>query len=296
MAIDLDAAHRFLTSHARLLDRRRFDWLVSPGDPNGLLAAVDAYRNPDGGYGSGLEADLRHGSSQPGAALHAFEAFAEIGPHTTDRSRQLCDWLESCALDDGGVPFVLPIDDPTACSPFWVDADPTVSSAQITTAVTWAALRVARHDRATATHRWLNRSVDYCLAAIAKVGDDPHAYEVSFGLRFADAAYALGRTGLDTIEHLTRHLPADAVLPVAGGMPDERLFALDVSPDPTSASRAYIAPAVIEADLRRLAGLQQPDGGWPVDFANASPAAALEWRGYATVNAVRTLLADHDPT
>ena len=186
---------------------------------DGLLAAVDAYRNPDGGYGSGLEADLRHGSSQPGAALHAFEAFAEIGPHTTDRSRQLCDWLESCALDDGGVPFALPIDDPTACSPFWVDADPTVSSAQITTAVTWAALRVARHDPATATHRWLNRSVDYCLAAIAKVGDDPHAYEVSFGLRFADAAYALGRTGLDTIEHLTRHLPADAVSRWPAGRP-----------------------------------------------------------------------------
>ncbi len=173
MAIDLDAAHRFLTSHARLLDRRRFDWLVSPGDPDTLLAAVDAYRNPDGGYGSGLEADLRHGSSQPGAALHAFEAFAEIGPLTTDRSRQLCDWLESCALDDGGVPFALPIDDPTACSPFWVDADPTVSSAQITTAVTWAAFRVARHDRATATHRWLNRSVDYCLRRSPRLATIP---------------------------------------------------------------------------------------------------------------------------
>lgn len=294
LALDLDAAHRFLTSHARLLDRRRFDYLVAPGDPGRLLAAVDAYRNPDGGYGSGLEADLRHGSSQPGAALHAFEVFAEIGPGTTDRSPQLCDWLESRTLDDGGLPFALAIDDPTGCSPFWVDADPTASSAQITTAVTWAALRVARHDPAVASHAWLGRSVDYCLAAIAGLGDEPHAYEVSFGLRLADAAYAMGLTGVDVIERLTSFLPADVVLPVAGGTPDERLFASDVSPDPTSASRTYISPAVIEADLRRLAGLQQPDGGWIVDFASASPAAALEWRGYATVNATRILMAHRD--
>ncbi|MGZ4806932.1 MAG: hypothetical protein ACXV5U_11155 [Ilumatobacteraceae bacterium] len=291
MAIDLTAAHQFLTSHARLLDRRRFGHVVAKGDPTGLLAAVDAYRNPDGGYGWGLEADLRHASSQPGAALHAFEVFAEIGPDTTERSRRLCDWLGACALDDGGLPFALAINDPTGCSPWWVDADPTVSSAQITTAVTWAALRVARHDPEVATHRWLARSVAYCLAAVARLGDEPHAYEVSFGLRFADAAHAIGLTGIETVERLTRYLPADAVLPVVGGTPDERLFALDVSPDPTSASRAFISPTVIEADLRRLAGLQRPDGGWTVDFASASPVAALEWRGYATVNAVRVILA-----
>jgi hypothetical protein len=31
------------------------------------------------------------------------------------------------------------------------------------------------------------------------------------------------------------------------------------------------------------------DGGWPVDFASSSPVAALEWRGCATVAAVRSL-------
>ena len=34
------------------------------------------------------------------------------------------------------------------------------------------------------------------------------------------------------------------------------------------------------------------DGGWTVDFESSSPAASLEWRGYATVAAVRTLQPD----
>ncbi len=287
--IDLAAARRFLVSNARLLDRRRFDFCVRPTDPTGLLAALDAYRNDDGGYGWGLEPDLRHPGSQPAAAMHAFEALAEVGPNTVDRSRQLCDWLHACSLVDGGVPFALPIDDPTGCSPWWVDADPTRSSAQITTAITWAALRVALHDPAVATHPWLVRSVDYCLAAIDALGEAPHAYEVSFGLRFADAAHALGLTSRTTVERVASYLPADGALRVAGGTPDETLHALDVSPDPTAASRAYISPVVIQADLQRLAGQQQSDGGWTVDFASSSSIASLEWRGYATVNAVRTL-------
>jgi hypothetical protein len=53
--------------------------------------------------------------------------------------------------------------------------------------------------------------------------------------------------------------------------------------------RALFAPETITAELRRLAAQQQDDGGWRVDFAPASPAAALEWRGYMTVYALSIL-------
>ncbi len=45
------------------------------------------------------------------------------------------------------------------------------------------------------------------------------------------------------------------------------------------------------ADLERLAGEQEDDGGWTVDFRSYSPVAALEWRGYMTVRAL-TILRD----
>jgi hypothetical protein len=49
---------------------------------------------------------------------------------------------------------------------------------------------------------------------------------------------------------------------------------------------------VVEADLQRLAAAQQADGGWRVDFTSYSSAAALEWRGHATVGALLQLRAD----
>ena len=65
--VDLTAASEFMATHARLLDRRRFDVLVHGGAPEGVLAAVDAFRNPDGGYGWGMEPDLRAPRASPPA-------------------------------------------------------------------------------------------------------------------------------------------------------------------------------------------------------------------------------------
>jgi len=53
--------------------------------------------------------------------------------------------------------------------------------------------------------------------------------------------------------------------------------------------RRLFAPATIAAELERLAGRQQDDGGWPCDFTNYSPAATLEWRGHLTVRALSIL-------
>ena len=79
MTPDLTAATAFMATHARLLDRRRFELLCGRGEPTEVLAALDGYRNSDGGYGWGLEPDLRSPESQPAGALHALEVFAEVG-------------------------------------------------------------------------------------------------------------------------------------------------------------------------------------------------------------------------
>jgi hypothetical protein len=56
--------------------------------------------------------------------------------------------------------------------------------------------------------------------------------------------------------------------------------------------RRSFSDGVIAADLERLAAGQQPDGGWTVDYGSSSPMASLEWRGYATVRAIRALRAN----
>jgi hypothetical protein len=270
-----------MATHARQLDRRRVDALVGGAGPEAVLAAVDAYRNPDGGYGWGLEPDLRDSTSQPACAAHAMEAWEDVLPARALREAEVCDWLASVTLADGGLPFALPVDSAAGCAPFWAGADPTVSSLQITSFVAAAAHRLGlRHD-------WLSRATDFCLRAIDDLGDDPHALALAFSVRFLD-----GLGDEERVARLGARIPADGLVHVQGGLEDEVVRPLDFAPLPGTPARALFAPEVVEAELARLASQQHEDGGWAVDFASYSPAAELEWRGNVTVKNIAILRAN----
>ncbi|MFI7678908.1 hypothetical protein [Actinophytocola sp. NPDC049390] len=290
MTVDLAAAASFMATHARVLDRRRFEFLFGDGDAQAVLAAVDGYRNPDGGYGWGLEPDLRAPESQPGGALHAFEVFAEVGP--TDRALEVCDWLERVSLPDGGVPFAVPVAGPAGCAPFWVQADPRTSSLQSTAFVAGVGHRVAARDERVARHPWLVAATRYCLDAVAALESAPHAIELRFAVGLLDEVHGTHDEAGQLLDRLAAFIPADGLVPVTGGKAGETMRPLDFAPLPGRAARRLFSDDVIAADLARLADGQQDDGGWIVDFDSYSPAAALEWRGYATVAALSTLRAN----
>ncbi len=290
MSNDLEAARAFLAAHARLLDRRRFDVLVAGAPPDEVLAALDGYRNDDGGYGWGLEPDLRSPECQPAAAMHALEVLAELGPRTTARSVELCDWLDEVSRPDGSLPLAFPVPDAAGCIGFWADADTETASLQMTAQVAANAHLVARYDDAVRSHRWLARATAWCLDAIRSLRGAPSAHELLFAIRFLDAAADTNPDADAALDGLRRHLPHDGVVPVDGGSEGEAIRPLDLAPRREGAARRLFAPGVIDREYERLARAQRPDGGWTVDFASASPAAALEWRGYATVAAVRLLL------
>jgi hypothetical protein len=294
MSIDLPAAADFMAAHARVLDRRRFQLLTGEtgtAAPEALLNALDAYRNPDGGYGWGLEPDLRSPESQPGAALHAFEVFeqAEVfGQAPAPQAGALCDWLGLITLPDGGLPFALPLTTTAASAPWWTGADKESSSLQITAISAASAHRVP----AVAGHPWLERATRYCLDAIEALdarGEKPHAYVLAFAVHFLDAVHDTRPEAPALLRRMAAHVPADGRIPVEGGTADEKLRPLDLAPLPGRPARELFAPEVISADLDRVASLQRDDGGWTVDYAKISPAGALDWRGHATVSAITVL-------
>ncbi|WP_189878304.1 hypothetical protein [Streptomyces bluensis] len=289
MNVDLSAAASFMATHARVLDRRRFELLFGETDASPVLTALDGYRNPDGGYGWGLEPDLRAPESQPAGALHAFEVLEDIAPATTPHAAQLCDWLASVSLPDGGLPFALPVTDASGCAPFWAQADPQVSTLHSTAFAVGAALRVAACDPAVAAHPWLDQATQYCLSAIEAISDRPHAIALSFAIRFLDAASETRPEAGALLDLLRRFIPDNGLLPVEGGAADEVIRPLDVAPVPGRPARTLYDSDVVDTELSRLAAGQQDDGGWLVDFTSYSPAAALEWRGYRTVSAVSIL-------
>jgi hypothetical protein len=115
---------------------------------------------------------------------------------------------------------------------------------------------------------------------------------LGFAVGFLDAVHDTHAEAAPLLERLGEFLPADGLVPVAGGSEGETLRPLDFAPLPDRPARRLFSAEVIEADLRRLADAQQEDGGWRVDYASYSPAAELEWRGYVTVRAVSVLRAN----
>ncbi|MFJ9179293.1 hypothetical protein [Streptomyces sp. NPDC102360] len=295
MSIDIGRAASFLASHGRVLDRRRFALLTSEANPanrEAVLAAVEGHRNRDGGYGWGIEPDLRAPESQPAGALHALQAIGEAATGAAPATVGLFDWLDSVTLPDGGLPFALPVANPAACAPFWVETDSEASSLQITAAVAAQAHRVARSDDRAREHPWLARVTRYCFDAIDQLDEAPFAYVLSFALQFLDATADTYPEARELLRSLHRYVPADGAVPVVGGAEGETLHLLDFASEPGRPVRSLVDDDAVAHDLDRLEAGQQADGGWAVDFPSYSEAAALEWRGYVTVSAVATLRAN----
>jgi hypothetical protein len=279
MAIDLTAATQFLESTARLLERRRAAVLLDDGPVDPVLTALRAYQNPDGGFGNALEPDVRCPGSQPAATLAALEVLADVGATTDPMVRQAADWVAGIANGDGGVPTVLPSAEGHPRAP-WMQ--PNADSGFLTFALT------ARLWHLGVEHPWLGLGTDWCWRQVES-DETPAGYAVRFALEFLDAVPEPARAA-EGVERLRGALRPDGTVGVDGGVEDEQITPLVLSPRPGSPSRAVLTDAQVSDDLDRLEREQQEDGGWDFDFLHWSPGQSVEWRGLVTLGAVGTLV------
>ena len=270
--IDTDSARRFVQEHARLIDRRRFEHLLGGGPASLVVTAVAAYANPDGGYAGVIEPDTRSTSSQPIAALTAFEVLGEAGAQAP---RAALDWLASIAEEDGGVPFSLPATTDAPHAP-WMAPSPG-SSLHMTSAVLGAALRLG------AEHEWVDAATAFCRAQV-DARDDLTAYETKYALEFLDATGDEERAS-----RVLDGMPPDGRIPVPGGVEGETLGLLKLAPHPGRFARRPFSDEQVRTALDEFEAEQHDDGGWDFDWLAWSPAITHEWRGRLTVDAVALL-------
>lgn len=280
--IDLDAARAFVHGHARLIDRRRLQHAFDDAPAGLVLAALTAYRNPDGGFGA-LEPDLRTPASQPIPVRYALDVLAELPASDDTRALALgaLDWLTTITNDDGGVPFVLPSAAEQAAAP-WLPPSPE-SSLTATAQLAAGALRLGLD------HPWLAGASGYCWERVGQVSP-ADAYAFLFVVDFLDATPDRDRADR-ALEALAAQVPAGGRITVGDGADGEALEPLVVASRPEHAGARLFAPAVLAAALDTLEAGQGDGGGWDFDWARWNPAAAWEWRGAVTVNALATLRA-----
>jgi hypothetical protein len=159
---------------ARLLDRHRLATLLHGAPLAPVLDALRAYRNPDGGFGHGLEPDVRAPESEPAATLHALEVLGEIGALDDPMVTDAAAWVATIANPDGGVPFVLPTAAAHPHAPWMVPSD---GGSHLTFAI------AGELWEAGSSEPWLQRATEWCWTKLERP-DELGGYLVKFGLDF----------------------------------------------------------------------------------------------------------------
>ena len=72
-------ARAFIVERGRELDRRLFEFHFEGGSGDAVLAALGDYQNEDGGFGRGIEPDLRMAGSSVLATTVGFQFLQEVG-------------------------------------------------------------------------------------------------------------------------------------------------------------------------------------------------------------------------
>lgn len=281
MPVDRTAAERFIWCDARLLDRHRYAILFGDAPAEPVLAALSAYQNPDGGFGHGLEPDLRSPGSQPAPTLYALETLHEAGRLDHAMAAKARSWIARIAEPDGGVPFALPGFEDYPHAPWWTAEMATGEGSFLT-----FGLAAVLHDGGVSGDDWLARATDWCWRAI-EATPEPSAYALKYTCAFLDTVPEEERAH-EALKRLSSAVDPAAIAPAAGAE-GERLRPLDLSPRPGSRSRALVSDAYIQAHLDEVEKEQLEDGGWMFDWRAWSPAQTTDWRGMVTIRALTWL-------
>jgi hypothetical protein len=281
----LAAAEMYLLLNARLIDRLRFAYHFRDGSAESVRTSLAAYSNADGGFGHGLEPDLRGAGSQPQPVEVAFHILDETAsaaePFAGPLVRAACDYLSTISAADGGVPFVLPSVRDTPAAPWWQSPDDPPGNLNPTAALA-GLLHKHRVD-----HPFVEQATAFCWPRIEALTETT-PYEAHAVLSFLDhvpdrdrAAAAFERFAPLVMPHVARD-------PDARG---EAHFPLDFAPSPAGYGRRLFDEDTVERHLDALVAAQREDGSWTFNWPAWTPVVQHEWSGFVTVARLLTLRA-----
>ena len=274
----------FILRQGRLLERRLFATRFEGAPAGGVVDVLRGYRNDDGGFGHGLEPDIRCPASLPIDVEVALHAMATAGTTDEQLVGGACDYLAKVAAeaDSGGaVPPAFPVIETYPRAAHWTEW--TYEPGLNPTAGLVGVLR-----RLGAEHAWIDEATAWCWSQVedAELPDEAHA--LSEVLAFLEHVPERGRAeaAASRVRDRLASAPLFKLDPEAEGY---GLSPLSFAPAADSRWRALFSDEIISAHLEHLAGQQEPDGGWPITWDPPSEASKLEWRGVVTLGALRTL-------
>lgn len=293
-----ERAARFMHENARPLEKALFQYHFERGSRTSVLAAMVPYQNPDGGFGHGLEPDIRAPVSSVIATVTALDILRRIraDEDTPGLPAALAYLVETYDVERERWPIVPPEVEDAPHAPWWNFADSEENFRGF-----WANPRASvvaylqQFSRLTPSP--FGESVRQ--AAIEDLMRYSQRMEKHDLLCFIDLMETenLPREQYESIvDKLRRALPHSLELDPAkwGGYGLRPLQAIYY---PGSPLAGVIDPEIIDANLDYEIETQENDGSWAPnwswDFIDAGEwaKAEREWRGILTLRQLKTLRA-----
>ncbi len=276
----------FILREGRLLERRLFATCFEGAAASGVVDAVKGFGNDDGGFGHGLEPDVRCPASLPIDVDVALQALVTAG--ATDRALVdgACDYLANVAAGaqrGGAVPPAFPVIEAYPRAVHWTSW--TYEPGLNPTAGLVGLLRQLGAD-----HPWVDEATAFCWSQLDGPELPGEAHTLSEVFVFLEHSPETERSAM-AAARVAELLAKASSWRADPDSPDYGLTPLNIAPLASSRWRSLFNENVLAAHLDRLERDQQADGGWPLTWEPPSEAAILEWRGMVTLGALRTLVS-----
>jgi len=266
----LDRGRDYVYSNGTLWERALFGHLFDGRSVDHLYACLLAYKNPDGGYGHGLERDLTCPDSNPLQLEFLLRVLADYGLPPGSLLDGAAAWVEQLREDDGSLrnPSTL-FDYPHA--PWWKDMGGQRGPASITGNL----LRLGRctPSLAASTEQWVRQNL-----MPEQILDEQwlfmlyHAYDFYWHAPESDVV----RAGCRAVEQRVNELTTAA--------PRQQWYSLlTFAPGPGRGLTEHLHPDLLARTLEYLETTQRDDGGWDDQHGLAG------WQPYVTTQVLWVL-------
>ncbi len=284
-------AQHFMKNHARPLERALYEYEFEATNYKKALQELIAFQNPDGGFGHGLEPDLRCNESSALATTYALGILGEL-PAFEEKKNVVCqalDYFITSYQDDHTGWDIIPVEAERSPRAIWwqygVFSDNWGNpNADI--------VGFFIQYRDLVTYEKLDMLIDYAIQHLLETCDLAEMHELFCYLRLYEQLKLNTKKRTKIEDRLQRFInncviadPAKREGYVAGP--------LQIIDSPKSTHYRKFAN-ILPMELDHLIGQQATDGAWAPNwewhqYENDWPIAEKEWKGILTLQALRIL-------
>lgn len=286
-------ARAYLFEAGRPLDRERFRNHFESGSAEAVVDALAAYQNDDGGFGHGIEPDVRTADSSAIGTAMAFRVLREVGAPDHEIARRGLAYLQGTFDRERSVWEIVPPSVGNAPhAPWWIYADAAETFESFAVNPT-AEILGAFYDY---RQQDLLPALTPLVIARAEAMDEL-AHNAFLALSHLAQAASLPPAALHALQtRLVRAAPQTIALDPSTWA-DYQLEPLEALGTPDSFLAGAIPAEAVQANVEHTVRRQLPDGSWPVTWewafvdADAWAQAERDWKGKQIVDKLVALRA-----